>query len=91
MDTVATGLAITEDDLINALQAAQSQGNPEGAMTTAELSEKLKWSRQRVIGRLKQLKTQGRLEVTQKPSANLAGIVACVPAYRIKANEQTRN
>ena len=75
---------ITESQLIAALLEARAEAqNPDGAMTTQELMDRLGWSGGKVRRRLHALKAEGKLEVVQVTRKNLVDVDQVLPGYRI--------
>lgn len=77
-------IELTEQDLIEAILAAQSAEGPSGASTTAELAERTGMSLERVRARLHKLAGEGRLEVCHVLRRALDGKMQPLPAYRMK-------
>ena len=78
---------ITEAELLQALESAlATDDNPEGALTTGELSELTGWHLHTVRKALKALKVAGCLRTVKVCREDLAGRYTKVPAYRLKAS-----
>lgn len=74
---------ITYDDLVQALED-QYQENPEGYLTTQEISHRMHHSIKWVTYKLRELKAEGRLEMAMVKRESLSGVMLPTPAYRIK-------
>ena len=81
---------ITEAELLQALEnALVADDNPEGALTTGELSELTGWhlhTVRKALKALKALKVAGCLRTVKVYREDLAGRYTKVPAYRLKAS-----
>lgn len=83
---MAERVELTEQDLIEALLAAQPHDTPaEGALTVREIMQETGWSEKRVRAQLHQLDSEGRLEVRRVCKRVLTGAMSPLPAYRLKS------
>lgn len=75
---------MTEAQIIQAVREALSRAEcPEDAFTSTELSELCGLHPDTIKGRLRVLKSAGRLRVTQKKITTIDNRTVYVPAYRI--------
>lgn len=75
---------LTENELLEALREAQTPDNPEGAMTTSEISDAMGIvDLRRVRARIAKLMILGRAEHVRVKRRKLNGVVATTDAYRL--------
>jgi len=75
--------AITESELLRAIEAALER-QPDGAgMTTAEIVDASGLSKRRVLGALRSLKRAERLVVGRAYRRNLADVLVTVPVHQL--------
>ena len=87
MGEVVEITGITEAELLQALEnALVADDNPEGALTTMELTDLTGWHLHTVRKALRTLKSAGCLGVVKVYREDLAGRYTKVPAYRLKAS-----
>ena len=75
---------ITQDDLLEAIQAALGPMDGEGASTVQDLVAKTGWGRTKVTATLGLLAKAGRLDVLRVRRPALDGRIASLPAYRLR-------
>lgn len=73
-----------ENELIQALTAARTADNPEGAMTRVEMQSATGMSLHVLTARLHELKAMGMLTVVHVQRERLDGVMTRVPAYRLR-------
>jgi len=79
---------MTEQDLIDALELARHQAvTAEGALTVAELVERMGISTRRVRIHLGALHEDGRLHVVRRQGTTISGQKKWIPAYRLVKGE----
>ena len=77
--------AINEDELLAALREASSQSSANGkGLTVVELIAQSGMHRDKVLGKLKILREEGRLVVGRKPHVRIDGAESNVPCYWVK-------
>ncbi len=81
--------AITEADLLEQVQnALDFASDPEGAVSTKELSEALNIPAEKVRTRLRKLIEQNVVEVVKVPRTNIVGVVQHQFCYRLVQNPE---
>jgi len=72
---------ISENELLAALEAAETVERPEGALTVAELVERMGWSEGRVRGKIKRELKAGVVGLARVQMVTMSGVTTTVPAY----------
>jgi hypothetical protein len=87
-DRVTGARSVTEEDLLRVLQQAlQSPENPEGALTTKELSRLLGWRLAKLYEAMDLV--EHLIEVVDIRQRNRAGRLSVKPAYRLRRPLET--
>ena len=80
--------SITEQELLAQVQKALGgTADPEGAMSVKELSKALDITAEQVRDRLKELISQGSVEICRVPRTTMTGVVSRRYCYRLVRNE----